>query len=309
MDIQTSQKGAVTTITIDRQPNSDNEFQYFFMSDIHFDSVYCNRDLFFQDLEEAKRREAMICIFGDLFDAMNGRFDPRRDMSMLRPEYRRADYYDYVVQDAANKLKPYAKNIRLIAPGNHELSVLKNANTYLTDRLISILNQSGGTISHGGYGGWLRLVFRTNSLPNGTILTKYYHGSGGEAPVTRGVIQTNRQAVYLPDADIIVNGHSHNAYWVPITRERIGGKGDHFFDTQHHVRTPGYMQSYGDGTLGWEVTRGGVPKPLGSCYVKIKLGGRHKQHRPSVTIEPVIHNPIAVSPVVDIFQGVIFPQE
>lgn len=310
MDIQTSQKGAVTTLTINRQPNTDNKVQFFFTSDTHFDSVYCNRDLFFSDLEEAKRREAIICVVGDFFDAMNGRFDPRRDMSTLRPEYRRADYYDYVVQDAANKLKPYAKNIRLIAPGNHELSVLKNANTYLTDRLISILNQSGGRIEHGGYGGWLRLVFRTSNMPSGSVLIKYFHGSGGEAPVTRGVIQTNRQAVYLPDADIIVNGHSHNAYWVPITRERIGGKGDHFFDTQHHVRTPGYMQSYGDGTLGWEVTRGGVPKPLGSCFVKIKITStRLHQHRPIIAIEPIIHNPIAVSPVMDIFQGMVFPQE
>ena len=259
-------------------------------------------------MDEAVRRDAIICFFGDFFDAMNGRFDPRRDMSQLRPEYRRADYYDFVVQDAVSKLKPYINNIRLIAPGNHELSVLKNANTYLTDRLISALNQQGAQILHGGYGGWLRLMFRVNDLPEGSTLIKYFHGSGGEAPVTRGAIQTNRQAVFLPDADIVVNGHSHNAYWIPITRERIGGKGDHYFDTQHHIRTPGYMQGYGDGTTGWEVTRGGVPKPLGSCFIKIK-SGYSNSHRPTITIEPVIHNPIAVSPVVDLFQGVVFPQE
>lgn len=310
MDIQTSQKGAVTSVTIEQGSIENSDTELFFTSDTHFDSVYCNRDLFFQDMDEAVRRDSMVCIFGDFFDAMNGRFDPRRDMSQLRPEYRRSDYYDFVVQDASEKLKPYANNIMMITPGNHELSVLKNANTYLTDRLIGILNtQNNSNIQRGGYGGWLRLVFKINKLPEGSVLVKYYHGSGGEAPVTRGVIQTNRQAVFLPDADIVVNGHSHNSYWVPITRERIGGKGDHFFDTQHHVRTPGYMQSYGDGTTGWEVTRGGVPKPLGSCFVKIKLGGRHKHHRPAITIEPIIHNPIAVSPIVDIFQGVIFPQE
>jgi len=311
LNIQTSQKGAVTTITIDRQPNTENEIQLFFTSDIHFDSVYCNRDLFFADLEEAKRREAMICVFGDFFDALNGRFDPRRDMSLLRPEYRRADYYDYVVQDASERLSPYAKNIMIITPGNHELSVLKNANTFLSDRLVTKLNEKySGNVLHGGYGGWLRVILRSKGLPAGSTLVKYFHGSGGEAPVTRGVIQTNRQSVYLPDADIVVNGHSHNGYWVPITRERIGGKGDHFFDTQHHVRTPGYMQSYGDGTTGWEVTRGGVPKPLGSCFVKIKYANQDKfHHRPIISIEPIIHNPIAISPVMDMFQGMIFPQE
>ena len=310
MDLQTSQKGAVTSLIINHDSIDNSDTEFFFTSDIHFDSVYCNRDLFFEDMNEAVRRDAMICIFGDFFDALNGRFDPRRDMSLLRPEYRRADYYDFVVQDAAEKLKPYANNIMMITPGNHELSVLKNANTYLTDRLIGALNtQNKSNIMRGGYGGWLRLMFKVNKLPEGSTLVKYYHGSGGEAPVTRGVIQTNRQSVYLPDADIVVNGHSHNSYWVPITRERIGGKGDHFFDTQHHVRTPGYMQGYGDGTTGWEVTRGGVPKPLGSCYIKIELGGRHRKHRPSIKVEPIIHNPIAVSPVIDIFQGMVFPQE
>jgi predicted phosphodiesterase len=240
---------------------------------------------------------------------MNGRFDPRRDMSALRPEYRRADYYDYVVTDMAKQLSKYAKNIVMITPGNHETSVLKNANTFLTDRLVSTLNTQyqGGGIIHGGYGGWIRIVLRKYNLPSGIVKIKYFHGAGGEAPVTRGAIQTNRQAVFLPDADIIVNGHSHNAYWIPITRERIGGKGDHYFDVQHHVRTPGYNQSYGDGSTGWEVTRGGVPKPLGGCFIKISANTNTK--RPQITIEPLIHEPIPVSPVVDLFQGVVFPQE
>jgi len=231
-------------------------------------------------------------------------------MSILRPEYRRSDYYDYVVKDSARLLEKYANNIVMIAPGNHELSVLKNTNTFLTDRLVSHLNdKTGSNIIHGGYGGWLRIVLRVDGKPRGSVNIKYFHGAGGEAPVTRGAIQTNRQAVYLPDADIVVNGHSHNAYWIPITRERVGNKGDHYFDTQHHIRTPGYMMSYGDGTTGWEVTRGGAPKPLGSCFVKISMGASHKKYRPTITIEPLVHNPIAVSPVIDLFQGVVFPQE
>jgi hypothetical protein len=56
---------------------------------------------------------------------MQGRFDPRRDMDELRPEYRRNDYYDFVVRDAADFLEPYANNIALISDGNHELAVLK----------------------------------------------------------------------------------------------------------------------------------------------------------------------------------------
>lgn len=245
--------------------------QWFLLaSDVHFDSVYCNRDLFATHLKKAKERDARIMIFGDLFDAMQGRFDPRRSMEELRPEYRRSDYYDFVVKDIAKSLSPYASQITLLAKGNHETSVLKNANTDLMDRLVFSLNtEHGGNVSIGAYGGWVRLMFERCGVPQGSMKLKYFHGAGGEAPVTRGAIQTNRQAVYLPDADIVVNGHSHNAYWIPISRERLSGKGVIGYDIQHHVRTPGYKQSYADGSGGWEVERGGVPKPIGSMWMRM----------------------------------------
>ena len=104
-----------------------------------------------------------------------------------------------------------------------------------------------------------------------TIRIKYFHGSGGEAPVTRGVIQTNRQMVYLPDADIIWNGHNHNNYVIPIKRERISNKNRQYFDVAWNVRTPGYKNDYGSGTDGWEVERGGVPKPLGCVMIRYKF--------------------------------------
>jgi hypothetical protein len=293
-----TQKGAVTSVTVD-----EGLVKLFITSDVHFDSAFCNRKVFFQDMEEALKQKSKVCIFGDFFDAMNGRFDPRRDMSMLRPEYRRADYYDFVVNDAYEKLKKYKNNILIITPGNHELAVLKNANTYLSDRLSKMLG-----CLHGGYGGWLKVMIKVNSEIRGSVNIKYFHGSGGEAPVTRGAIQTNRQAVYLPDADIVVNGHSHNAYWIPIQRERITQNGIHYFDTQHHVRTPGYMQAYGDGTTGWEVTRGGVPKPLGGCFVTIKrLSGDAKQC--PIEVQPVTHSADPISAVDDLFQGTVYPQE
>jgi len=46
---------------------------------------------------------------GDWFDAMQGKFDPRRNMDELRPEYRTEKYFDVVVESSAEFLKPYAK--------------------------------------------------------------------------------------------------------------------------------------------------------------------------------------------------------
>ncbi len=268
MDISVS--GAVTTIRMD-DPRKGWEQWNLLMSDNHHDSIYCNRDLETEHLEEAKKRNARVFIFGDFFDAMQGRFDPRRSMDELRKEYRRDDYYDFVVRDTVAFLKPYAEIIQLVCDGNHELAVRKNANTDLVERLVySMRVEHKSSVIHGGYGGWIRFI-----TPKGfSLRLKYFHGAGMEAPVTRGVIQTNRQAVYLPDADIVVNGHNHNAYYVPISRERLSDSGKQYTDIQHHVRIPGYKQSYGDGSGGWEVTRGGVPKPIGAVWLRMWFDSR-----------------------------------
>ncbi len=259
-------------------------------SDNHHDALSCNQELERLHLEEALERSAWIIQTGDLVDAMQGKFDPRRDYDDLRPELKGANYYDRVVKYAADFLEPYAKNILILADGNHELAVLKNANTNMTDRILSHLNErTGSTIVHGGYGGWVRFLFEVNGTPQGSIKLKYFHGSGGEAPVTRGAIQTARQAVFLPDADIIVNGHSHNSYHIPISRERISNKGRQYFDLQHHIRVPGYNQSYGDGTHGWEVTRGGVPKPIGCAWVRLRWNSGSKS--PEIMVQSDVRGP------------------
>lgn len=286
-----SQTGAVTIIKTD-----DNEFRLFVTSDVHFDSAHCNRTQFFKDLDFALRLDADIYINGDFFDAMQGRFDKRKDMDHLRPEYRREDYYDVIVKDAAKYLEPYAHRIIMMSDGNHELSVLKYANTNLLPRLLDLLKSEEHTILHGGYGGIILVQYDQSVCP-----IKYFHGSGGEAPVTKGAIQTNRQAVFLPDFQVVLNGHSHNSYWIPLARERITDAGVHHFDIQHHVRTPGYKMDYGDGSVGWEVTRGGVPKPTGGAM--IFFGDSEVQ------CYPRIHAPIPISPIEDIYQGIIFPQE
>jgi hypothetical protein len=278
-DYRIEQNGAVASIWFDVKIGWE---QWLLLrSDVHHDSILCNRDYQLQHLQEAKQRDALIIDAGDLFDAMQGRFDPRRNMDELRPEYRREDYFDFVSDDTAAYLEEYAENIILLCMGNHETKVLKNANTNLTDRLVYKLNTMNGTnIKVGGYGGWVRFMFNMSdgksTGPRKSWRLKYFHGAGGEAPVTRGVIQTARQAVYLPDANVVLNGHNHHQYVIPIARERLSNKGKHYSDIQYHVRTPGYKQDYGDGTKGWNVERGGVPKPIGAVWMILKCVGKNR---------------------------------
>jgi hypothetical protein len=301
-----SQSGAVTTITID--VSKTPEQWILLASDCHHDSVKCNMALEERHLKELKARDGMGFYFGDIFDAMQGRFDPRRSMAELRPEYRRDDYYDFVVKDIGDFFADYSPNIALISDGNHELAVLKSANTNLVDRLVGRINQqTGSRIVHGGYGGWVRFMIQRKGVPKGSIKLKYFHGAGGEAPVTRGVIQTNRQAVYLPDADIVVNGHSHNTYYIPISRERIGGKGTLFYDIQHHIRTPGYKNDYADGTGGWDVTRGGVPKPVGAVWCLIKWDS--VTNRTMINVYPDVHGAEVCTPAGEFYTGKVYEQD
>lgn len=302
-----SQTGAVTTVRI--SPISAGWCQWLLlMSDNHYDSIACNRDLMTEHLEEARRREAMVMVFGDFFDAMQGRFDPRRSMDELRPEYRREDYYDYVVQDATQYLLPYNDNLLVISDGNHELSVLKNANTNLCDRLVHGLRMAGSAVQHGGYGGWIRFAFDVSGDgPRFSKNLKYFHGAGADAPVTRGVIWTNRQAVYLPDADIVVNGHSHHAYYVPISRERLTNGGRQYMDIQHHIRTPGYKQSYGDGSKGWDITRGAPPKPIGAAWVRLEY--KQAPDRVDIVVMPDVRGGDVISVVDDLYDGVAYDDD
>lgn len=261
---------AVTTVRID-VPDASWEQWILLRSDAHHDSVYCDRDTERAHLVKAKERNALIFDAGDLFDAMQGKFDPRRNMEDVRPEDASVYYYDRIVEHAFDDYKEFASNFAIMGKGNHEIAVLKNTNHCITTSLVDKLRSSGSPVVIGNYGGWIRLLFKIYKTQRQSILIYRFHGAGGEAPVTRGVIQTNRQAVYLPDADVIWNGHNHNSYVLPIARLRCSDLGVVYKDICWHVRTPGYKNDFGDGISGWEVERGGVPKPVGACWLHLKL--------------------------------------
>jgi predicted phosphodiesterase len=266
--MQTSIKRNVITAKIN-DVNTEWTMTALLVSDQHHDSPLCNRKLEKEHLEEAKFYNAPIFMGGDLFDAMQGHKDPRASYDNLDPELKKDNYFDACVDFNAKFYGPYAKQIVLMAKGNHETSVMKHHNIDLIERLAYKLNMEHGSNIHvGGYGGWVRFMFTINKTKGVTINMKYYHGAGGDAPVTRGVIQTARQAVYLPDADIVWNGHNHNEYALPIQRERLSDRGEIYQDTQWHVRTPGYKNGYQDGSKGWEIESGMPPKPFGCVWLK-----------------------------------------
>jgi hypothetical protein len=96
----------------------------------------------------------------------------------------------------------------------------------------------------------------------------YHHGYGGGGPVTRDVIQSARKAVYLPDADIVWSGHTHDSWLLPIERLRLSENDNPYTDRQSHVKTAGYKRSHMQ-NAGWEIERGMNPKPVGAYWLRL----------------------------------------
>lgn len=86
--------------------------------------------------------------------------------------------------------------------------------------------------------------------------------------VTKGVISSNRMAVYAPDASVIVTGNSHDEWSMTIARDHISATGVRYRDEQTHVRTPGYKDEWTQGN-GWAVERGNGPKPQGAAWLRV----------------------------------------
>lgn len=252
--------------------------RYFLLvSDAHWDSPHCDRALLKRHLDQALERDALVLDCGDWFDVMQGKFDKRSDKSELRPELLRGPYLDECVAQSAEWLRPYISILGVRGQGNHETAVLKRHEFNLTQSLVDRLRAMGAPRVHmGGYAGWIHLHCTIGHTRRFPFRLHYFHGAGGGGPVTRDVIKTNRQAVYLTNADIVWTGHTHDAWSLAIARVELTSSMTVRHREQVHVKTPGYKQEYGDGYGGWAVERGLPPKPLGAYWLRVFAAGTHE---------------------------------
>lgn len=261
--------------------NKENsEFWYLLSSDGHWDNPDSDREMIKRHLKQCRERNAIWFHFGDWFCAMQGKYDKRSDKSKVRPEHQTAKYLDSLVNTSADWLDEFSDVKKIFGLGNHETAILKNHETNLIERLVERLNSGKELNTYmGGYGGWIRFMFEhANGGNRKSINLKYFHGHGGGGAVTKGIIQSQRQAVFLPDADIVVSGHVHEQYTVPFTRERLSEGGKISLSEQWHVRTPTYKDEYKEGYAGWHVETGKPPKPLGAYWMKVEINSAHLQY-------------------------------
>lgn len=267
----------MTTIVEVHLKKTEKHFDIFVSPDHHWDNPKCNRELLQNHLDECKKLNASIILPGDTFCLMQGAYDPRKSKNDIRPEHNFANYLDRVVDTAAEWYMPYKNNIHAIGQGNHESSILKRQETDVLERFCEKL---GSNVAM-GYHGWIVYKVFVEGIKEARANYKIYfnHGTGGDAPVTYGLIEHNRMNVNVEGADAIVMGHNHNKY----TQEIMV----HYYDEAPsaqapkirsvlNVRSSTYKQEYVAG--GFHIERGGrKPKPLGGSFIRLYLGRTQKQ--------------------------------
>lgn len=258
--------------TVTMQADSCDWEQWFLLTgDRHVDNSESDHALQIRHLKQAQERGAGIIDVGDVMDLMQGRNDPRRMKGVGRDSAQVAAYLDQAIADSADFLAPYAESFVVIGRGNHEQSILKNCETDPTERLTERMSmQSGHRVHAGGYGGWVRFIAKWSTKGSLALNLKYFHGSGGGGLMSHGTLATRRMASFIPDADVMVCGHTHDSWLVTLSRERLGHTGKVFLDEQHHVRVPSYKDEYQDGFAGWHVERGAPPKPIGAWWMRLR---------------------------------------
>ena len=256
---------------IDLSVNKSKSF--LLISDVHFDSIKCDRSLLFKHLEQARTCNADVFIFGDLFDLMQGRWDPRGNYSDLRPEYKSHIYVDDVIQDVGDKLSEYSDVIKFLGRGNHETNIEKRMMVSPLDRVAQIVNANGGQCAVGGYAGWIVMqafagYHKGKKSHSRRDLLHYHHGWGGNAKRSKGVLGIDIDQKDFPDADFIVRGHDHQKWYHPVMVDRMTRSMNIEQRTVHHMRLGSYKK-LGDRYAGWATEKGFATPRLGGWWLTV----------------------------------------
>jgi hypothetical protein len=249
--------------------------QWFLLSsDRHWDNPKSDHKLQEDHLNEAVKRGAGIIDCGDFFCAMQGTGDPRGHKGAIRPEHNKDHYLDALVETCSDWIRPWDQHFVLIGKGNHETKVMARKETDLTARLCHDMTLRSSPVVCGEYNSWVRIRFRQDGQKCRTFSIKVYHGTGGGGASTRGAQTINTHATWWPDADIVVSGHIHHTWHVPVARECLTTSGEVVEKIQHHLSCPTYKREWG--TSGFSVERGFGPRPIGAYWLRFYRKGNQE---------------------------------
>jgi hypothetical protein len=262
--------GHTNRIATELEPGQ--EFRILCQSDEHWDHPDCDRKLLKSHLDQATEGNCPVIKLGDSLCIMQAPMDKRASKGGTRPEHDKKTYLQTVCEDYARWHEPYAKQVALLAAGNHETKFMRQAGVSPTRMICKEFHaQHGHAPIEGGYTGYLHVQMVVHKTVKITRVIKWHHGSGGSAPVTKGILQTGRRAAVYPDADVYISGHTHEQWCWAITRERHSRiTGRTWTEPQYHIQLPSYKDSLTRKEHGWEVEMGFQPQPTGAYWLVFK---------------------------------------
>lgn len=228
--------------------NVNTEFPFFFASDIHGDEKGFDRELFTREFEKAKKDKARIFVNGDVFGAILPQ-DIKRYSRGNDPGDTDSKI-NHAVEYMEDLFLPYVDNIDMIGLGNHETAVLKYHATDLTRLLIAFLSRRRNPklppIRHGGYSGFIRMLFTQGEDSRTKTYDIFYnHGQGSGAEVTDGIIDAKRRL--YTRSDLVWLGHKHRRWAHEIEPEiGIDRLGKLYEKKRHAIMTGSYLRNSGE---------------------------------------------------------------
>jgi len=272
--------------TVRIQASYGSTHRFLLATDRHWDNPDSDHAMQRKHLDEAVACGAGVIDAGDLFCAMQGKFDKRSNKSKVRPEHQTGDYLDSLVRTAADFFEPYSHNLLVVGRGNHETAIQNRHETDLTERLVASLNdRTGSKIQAGGYTGWVRFMLNRGETRM-SVLMWYCHGWGGGGPVTIGTIQAaNRMPMMVDGADIIFTGHIHEAWAAEKVRTSLTSNGRPVQRTLHICQGATYKDEDRDGYGGWHVETGKPPKPVGAWWLDLTWTKRNREEYIGISLQ------------------------
>jgi UDP-2,3-diacylglucosamine pyrophosphatase LpxH len=251
------------------------EQTYLLTADEHLDSPECYINLWHNHMREAKEKNALVVNAGDMFDVISGRHDKRGSKGTIREEHSKVNYIDRVVDWGADELKPYADQLVYVGTGNHEMSVLVNTETDVTARVLEKVNSYRSKdlppIYRAGFTGWIRFMFE-NPKDGGRFSwnMKIEHGTGGNSPVSKGVLEAHRRSARVEGATFLVSGHIHERWHMEHVVETLNSSTGRIEQRPYeHIQLGSYKRDFRtDGVGTWFMMKMGSTKPIGGKWLR-----------------------------------------
>jgi len=243
-------------------------------SDIHFDSPDCDKETLKKHLDFCLKDGRYILINGDWFDAII-LSDRKRSVPHLIENT--DSQLNKKLEESYEFLKPYQKNILFMGRGNHEESIIKYNGIDLLQMLTTMLNMGQEhKVLYGNYANFLRFTFKKKDRREFNYDMYVHHGSGGNAPVTKGIIDWSRIGKSV-NADLIWLGHRHNAIIDasdPVLS--IQPNGEILLKNRQCIQTPSYQKGRSiDGNINFAERFYTNQALAGFGEVNLTLNGTH----------------------------------